>query len=178
MGILTGKQIKNLMGSGKLILEREGGKEIGVNPASIDIHLSDKFIAFKYSHRTFVDSKEIEDPISGETVKPDGRHIIYHKYTDEYIGPRHYYVHDGDALLSSSEERLRLPDNVCGRFYGSTPLLKLGLEIKAASSWSEFLEPGYKGDLRIFFRNSAWMPIKVYASQVVGRLVLETVANE
>ena len=58
MGILTGKQIRKLMDSEKLIIEREGGKEIGINPASIDIHISDKFTAFKYSYRTFVDSKE------------------------------------------------------------------------------------------------------------------------
>jgi len=178
MAVISSKQIKELLNSGKLIVEREGGKEIIVNPASIDIHLSDKFTAFKYSHRTFIDSKNLDDPVSDESVKPDGRHIIHHKYTDEYIGPQHYYIHDKDAVLASSEERIRLPDDICARFYGNSALLKLGLEIKSASSWSEFLEPGFKGDLRLFLRNSAWMPIKVYESQVIGRLVFESLANE
>jgi len=178
MGILTGKQIRKLMDSEQLIIERGNGREVTINPASVDIHLSDKFTAFKYSHRTFIDSKELNDPVANETIKPDGRRVIYHKYTDEYIGPEDYFVHDKDSLLASSQERIRLPDNLCARFYGSSALLRLGLEIKSASSWSELMEPGFKGDLRLFIRNNAWMPIKIYDSQPVGRLVFHTVANE
>jgi len=178
MTILSAKQIRKFMQDQKLIVTREG-KEITVNPASIDIHFGDRFTAFKYSHRTFIDSRQLEDPVSNESIKPDGRRIIYHKYTDEYLGCEEYYVHDKDAVLAVSQERIRLPDDMCAKFYGSAALLRLGLEVRSSTSWSEqMFEPGFKGDIRFFVRNNAWMPVKIYPDQVAGRLVFETLDTE
>ncbi|MBI4214779.1 hypothetical protein HY546_02180 [archaeon] len=176
MSVLSGKAIRERIAKGELVIKGIGEPSVGA--ASVDIHLSDRFTAFKYSAFTAIDSKNWDNPARYEKVLPDGRITIWHDYTDEYVGPDPFSIHPGDCVLGVSKEYLKIPQDLIGRFYPKSGLTKMGLAFESAASWAGVLTPGFEGDFQFSMVNNGWMPIKIYPDMIVGEVFFEKIEQE
>ena len=173
MSVLSEEKIKDLIEKGELIVK--GKKEIKINPTSVDLHLGNKFTCFKYSDQHVVDLKNFKNPIYFERLLPDGRKMIGHLFTDEYVGEEPFTIHPKDTVFGVTEEYIQLPENVGARFYPKSEIVRAGLIVFSASGWAQWIDPGFRGDIFIGMHNIAWLPIKVYPGMNIGRLVFEKV---
>lgn len=131
MGVLTGRQIKELIKQRKLIIEPF--EESLVQPASYDLRLGNRILA-------------------GPTSPANLGKII-----DLTNDNQTYEIHSGQMVGIISFEKFTLPLDLCGRFGIKSSLSRKGL----AAFGGIQLDPGFKGRLTINLLNVGPEPIKI-----------------
>jgi dCTP deaminase len=111
-----------------------------VEPASIDLHLSDEFLVPNISSIRCVD---LANPVSFmERVVIDAE--------------KGFVLHAGEFILGVTEEIVRLPDNVVGKIEGKSSLGRLGLMVHVTAG---FIDPGFNGPVTLEMKNLLQVPI-------------------
>lgn len=125
-----------------------------IQPASIDLKLSDKFRMFNKHAYGFIDPLQEQKNLTREVEIPKGESFV---------------IHPGQFVLGSTAERVRLSDNIAGMVEGISSLGRLGLVVHATAG---FIDPGFEGNITLEMTNVAGLPIILTPGMRVGQLVV------
>ena len=120
-----------------------------VQPASIDITLSDKFLEPKFS---------------GSIVNLDTP-IQYNEYTvDKKNG---FVLRPKSFVLASTEEYMKIPGNVTAWVEGRSSIGRVGLFIQNAG----WIDPGFEGTITLELFNASNYSIRLLPGTRVGQII-------
>jgi dCTP deaminase len=148
--ILSDRDILREIEAGRIAidpLEREC-----VQPSSVDLHLGNKLLLFRNSHRPYIDVKQPVD----ELMEPQEV-----AYGDSFA------VHPLEVLLASTYESVTLPDDLVARLEGKSSLARLGLLVHATAG---FVDPGWRGHLTLELSNVTKFPILIYPGMKIVQI--------
>lgn len=120
-----------------------------LQPASLDIRLSNKFLVFRNHVDSVIDVK-----------KPTG-------HLTEPIEADEFYLHPGEFVLGSTVEWFSIPNTLVARVEGKSSLGRLGLLIHSTAG---FVDPGFKGNITLELCNISNMPIVLYSDMKIGQV--------
>jgi len=111
-----------------------------VEPASIDLHLSDELLVPDFR---LVGEVDLKNPPADfmELVK---------------IGVNGYRLHPGEFVLGVTEEKVMLPNHIVGKIEGKSSIGRLGLIVHVTAG---FIDPGFNGPLTLEMVNLLRVPI-------------------
>ena len=123
-----------------------------VQPSSVDLHLGNRLLLFRNSHRPFIDVKQPIDELMEAQEVP---------YGDSFA------VHPLEVLLASTYESVTLPDDLVARLEGKSSLARLGLQVHATAG---FVDPGWHGHLTLELSNVTKFPILIYPGMKIVQI--------
>ena len=150
MTVLSDRTILKELELGRIVIDPLDPRD--VQPASVDLHLSDSLLIFVNSKRPFIDIREnIADLTERVTATPESPFIL----------------HPGEFVLGSTHERVELPDDLVARLEGKSSLGRLGLVIHSTAG---FVDPGFRGPLTLELSNNARLPITLYPGMKICQI--------
>jgi len=123
-----------------------------IQPASVDIRVSNEFRIFSNHRYVCIDPRERQDDLTRLTSVEDG---------DVFV------LHPGEFTLGSTKERVSLGPEHVARLEGKSSLGRLGLLCHATAGW---IDPGFSGRITLELSNVATLPIKIYPGMLIGQL--------
>ena len=148
--ILSDTSIKKAIKDKRIVINPYSEKD--VQPASVDVHLSDTILIFKNSVAPYIDLKdEIPDLTQEVKIKKDIPFIL----------------HPGEFALGSTLEKLTLSNDIVSRIEGKSSLGRLGLLIHSTAG---FIDPGWDGNLTLELANVSRLPITLYYGMRIGQI--------
>lgn len=159
--ILSDKDIKKALKSGKIKILPEPDLASQLGSCSIDLHLGSKFRVFKHSSYPFIDLRgKIEtERIMKEIVIPKNEPFI---------------MQPGDFALATTVENLELADDLLGRIEGRSSLGRLGIIVHGTAS---IFDPGWRGRPTMELGNLGVMPIALYPGMRICAFTFEEVST-
>jgi dCTP deaminase len=149
--VLSDRTIKDEIAKGRIVIEPLNPDCI--QPASIDLHLDKKLLAFKPQRLpTYIDVRRNLDHLN-ELVELD---------EDDA-----FFLNPGEFVLVSTLESITLPDDIVGRLEGKSSLGRIGLLIHSTAG---YVDPGWQGHLTIELSNVAKLPITLYYKMKIGQI--------
>jgi dCTP deaminase len=149
--VLSDRTIKDEIARGRIIIEPLNPDCI--QPASIDLHLDKKLLAFKPQRLpTYIDVRRNLDHLN-ELVELDE--------------DKAFFLNPGEFVLVSTLESITLPDDIVGRLEGKSSLGRIGLLIHSTAG---YVDPGWQGHLTIELSNVAKLPITLYYKMKIGQI--------
>lgn len=143
--ILSDATLKRMIDAGELVVDPI--RESSIQPASIDCHLG--------SHFLVVEDRQMH------TIDMDSE-IIYREIDEEFITiPPHSF------LLATTQEYIKLPDNLVAFVEGRSSIGRIGLFIENAG----WVDPGFEGQITLELFNANSLPIRLQAGRRVCQLV-------
>jgi len=124
-----------------------------LGPASIDLTLDNQF-------RIFINGKK-QVSIKEKTD--------YKKYT-KLIKRDFIILEPGQFILGITKEKIKLPNNICGRLQGRSRFARLGLGVHINAS---FISPGINNKQVLEIKNHSPFPIRLNANERICQLNLE-----
>lgn len=143
MGILSGRQITSLVGSGKLLIEPFNPEQ--VQPASYDLKIGTKILA---------------SPVSPEKL---GKIIVLSKEKPSYG------IQSGQMVGVLSSERLEIPLELCGKFGIRSSFARFGINAFGGLQ----LDPGFRGRLIMNLLNVGPEPVTVNLNDLLFSVEFE-----
>ncbi len=118
-----------------------------IQPASIDCHLGDHFLV--------VEDRQMH------TIELD-QEIVYREITGSEITiPPHSF------LLATTQEYIKLPNNLTAFVEGRSSIGRIGLFIQNAG----WVDPGFEGQITLELYNANSLPIRLKAGRRICQLV-------
>ena len=151
--VLSDRTIKEEIAKGRIIINPliPGC----IQPASVDLHLDKKLLAFKpQRHPAYIDVRRSLDHL----------HELVELAEDEA-----FFLNPGELVLASTLESITLPDDIVGRLEGKSSLGRVGLLINSTAG---YVDPGWQGNLTIEISNVAKLPITLYYKMKIGQISL------
>ena len=143
--ILSDGAIRDLLASGELGVDPHTPDQ--VQPASIDLRLSDHFLK--------VDENRLE------ALRLDQEISYQELFQEEIVIPPHSF------LLAATLESIRLPDNLTAFVEGRSSIGRIGLFIQNAG----WVDPGFSGTLTLELFNANRLPIRLRKGRRICQLV-------
>ena len=147
--VLSDKTIREQIAAGRLVIDPLFPDCL--QPASVDLHLDDRFRVFRVwrsptqSGKGFLDVRE---PV------PEGATELIQMAEDEP-----FIIQVGEFVLASTLETVAIPDDIVARVDGKSSLGRMGLLIHATAG---YVDPGFRGKLTLELSNVGTVPIGVY----------------
>ena len=141
-------EIRKLLESEKLIINRPDGGPLKIGPSSVDVHLGDTLEIMEYP--SGVDEIDVTD----ESTYPTYREL------NDLILPSKTFV------LAHTEEVVGLPDTLVATLWGRSSLARLGISIHDAG----LIDAGFYGQVVLEIYNHLDRPIKLAPKMRVGQL--------
>jgi len=143
--IISDKTLKKLLKSGELVVEPM--EESQIEPASIDCRLGTHFLVVEENQMEIItlDSEIKYREINAESI----------------IIPPHSF------LLATTQEYIKLPNNVTAFVEGRSSIGRIGLFTENAG----WVDPGFEGRITLELYNASSLPIKLEAGKRVCQLV-------
>ena len=148
--VLSDRTIRREIAEGRIVVNPIDPDD--VQPASIDLHLDNRFLVFSNSRRPYIDVREPLDNLT-ESVEIDGE--------------TPFMLHPGEFVLGSTQEHIELPDDLVARLEGKSSLGRIGLLIHSTAG---FVDPGWQGRLTLELSNVARLPIALYQGMKIGQI--------
>ncbi|UCH52070.1 MAG: dCTP deaminase [Chloroflexota bacterium] len=149
--VLSDRTIKDEIDKGRIIIDPLIPNCI--QPASVDLHLDKKLLAFKpQRHPAYIDVRH----------SPDHLHELVELDEDNA-----FFLNPGELVLASTLESITLPDDIVGRLEGKSSLGRIGLLINSTAG---YVDPGWQGNLTIEISNVAKLPITLYYKMKIGQI--------
>lgn len=148
--VLSDRTIRQQIAEGRIVVDPINADDI--QPASIDLHLDNRFLVFSNSRRPYIDVREPQADLTEEVkIEGDARFIL----------------HPGEFVLGSTLEHIELPDDLVARLEGKSSLGRIGLLIHSTAG---FVDPGWRGRLTLELSNVARLPIALYQGMKIGQI--------
>ncbi len=143
--ILSDFTLKQMIEKRELVVDPLGPDSI--QPASIDCRLGSHYLVVEDTHMSMIslDSEIRYREIEGDSI---------------VIPPRSF-------LLATTQEYLRLPDNLTAFVEGRSSIGRIGLFIQNAG----WVDPGFEGKITLELFNANSLPIRLAAGRRVCQLV-------
>jgi len=148
--ILSDRSIREEIARGRI--EIDPFDDRCVQPSSVDLHVDRKFRTFHNARYPYIDVK-LEMPELTELV--------------EVEDDTPFILHPGEFVLGSTQERVRIPDDLVARLEGKSSLGRLGLLIHSTAG---YVDPGWDGYLTLELSNVANLPITIYPKMKIGQI--------
>jgi dCTP deaminase len=145
--------------AGKRIVIEPLEADAQVQPASVDLRLSDEFRVFRHSERAFIDPRNNDGNFTELIRVEDGKPFI---------------VHPGEFVLGSTIENVELPLDIMGRLDGRSSLGRVGLVIHSTAG---NVEPGWRGRLTLEISNTGKMPVAIYPGMRICTISFNQMAS-
>jgi dCTP deaminase len=152
VGVLTREEILKEIRQGKI--EIEPFEEDQVGPGSIDLHLGKEFRVFKKLRNACV----VEDSISAEDL------------TERLEAEESFTLMPGETVLGITQERIRLPADICGWLEGRSRFARMGLVIHMTAG---FVQPGINNRQVLEIGNLAPFPLVLKPGVRICQIILE-----
>ncbi len=143
--ILSDKTIKSMIASGDLVCEPIDDKAI--QPASIDCRLGDHFLVLEDNQMDII---TLDGDIKYREIDSDTITIPPHSF-----------------LLATTQEYIKIPDNLTAFVEGRSSIGRIGLFIQNAG----WVDPGFEGRITLELYNASSLPIKLQAGKRICQLV-------
>lgn len=157
--ILNDEKIKEYLKSGKIIIT-PGPKNIQIQPASVDLRLSDELVVMKTSPLPYDTANNDKNTTSTEDM--------YH--TRKFSNDDPLILKPREFVLTQTLEYVEIPDDLLGRVEGRSSLGRLGVAVHITAG---FIDPGFKGNITLEMVNLGHVPIVLYPNQRVCQIVFE-----
>jgi len=148
--ILSDRDIRKAIKEGRIGIDPF--VDSSVQPSSVDVHVDRYFRTFHNARHPFIDVKKPMEDLT-ELVEVD---------QDEA-----FILHPGEFVLGSTNEYVRLPDDLVARLEGKSSLGRLGLLIHSTAG---FVDAGFEGHLTLELSNVANLPITIYPGMKIGQI--------
>jgi dCTP deaminase len=149
--VLSDRTIKEEIAKGRIIIEPL--IQDCIQPASVDIHLDKKLLAFKpQRYPAYIDVKRSLEHLN-ELVELDEDNA--------------FFLNPGEFVLASTLESITLPDDIVGKLEGKSSLGRVGLLMNSTAG---YVDPGWRGHLTMELSNVAKLPITLYYKMKIGQI--------
>lgn len=154
MCILTRPELLRLIEAGEIVIEPFDPALVG--PASIDLRLGREFRVFQPAREIFHVTDEADHRSVTELVQVDDSFLLL----------------PGQAVLGITEERVTLPDYVCGWIQGRSRFARVGLMVHVTAN---FMQPGIVRTRQVLEMNNAGpIPLAIHPGTAICQIILET----
>jgi len=157
--ILSDRDIKKIIKQGKLIF-RPSLTQDQIGSASIDLKLGQIFKYFNISKHHLLDT------MSGF---PGNDFIITKKVKLNEA----FILHPNNFVLASTEEYVKVPDNIILRMEGKSTLARMGILAHTAG----FVDPGFEGTLTLEISNQSNLPVALYSGMYICQIAVEYLSS-
>ena len=148
--VLNDGEIQAAIEEGRIIIDPLNMTDI--QPASVDIHLSNKILVFRNSRRPYID---VRQDVSDLTEMVD------------ILDASPFILHPGEFVLGSTVEDIGLPNDLVARLEGKSSLGRIGLLIHSTAG---YVDPGWRGRLTLELSNVNNLPITLYNGMPIGQI--------
>lgn len=143
--ILSDFTLRDMIAKGELVVEPI--KEESIQPASIDCRLGDHYLIIEQNKMDFI---TLDSEIHYREIEGDSITIPPHTF-----------------LLATTQEYLKLPNDIVAFVEGRSSIGRIGLFIQNAG----WVDPGFEGRITLELYNANSLPIKLQAGRRICQLV-------
>ena len=161
MAILSDKDIKKHIQSGKIVIDPLKEPERQIQPSSVDLRIGNEFKGFKIIRKPCIDPMDESDIES----------YMESFYIDD---GEPFIIHPGEFALATTYETIQLPDNLVARVEGRSSMGRLGITMHVTAG---YIDPGFRGKITLEISNIGKMPVALYTGQRVCQIVFETMTT-
>lgn len=129
-----------------------------IEPSSVDLRLGDEF---KIVERT-------SDFHTIDTSIPDDNSLEYTAISDEVL------LRPGQFVLATTEEEVRLPDDLSANVLGRSSLGRLGISVHQTAG---YIDPGFHGEVTLELSNHGPAPVRLYAGDRICQIVFHELST-
>jgi dCTP deaminase len=148
--VLSDRSIREALDSGRIVIDpRDDGS---IQPSSVDLHVDRYFRLFRNHTSRVIDVREDQEDLTELVDIGEDLPLI---------------LHPGEFVLGSTQEKVKLPDDLVARLEGKSSLGRLGLLIHSTAG---FVDAGWDGHLTLELSNVANLPITVYPGMKIGQI--------
>jgi dCTP deaminase len=159
--ILSDRDLKARLDDGSIGIEPLEDPELQIQPASIDLRLSDTFVVSKLPNMACID---VRDPAS--VVGTTERYVI--------APGEGFVLHPGEFALGSTVERVRVPADLVARVEGRSSVGRLAIVVHATAG---FIDPGFEGEITLELANLGRCAVKLYPGMRISQIVFHTMTS-
>lgn len=152
MAILTHDEILKRIRQGNIKIEPFNEQQVG--PASVDLHLGNKFRVFKTVQHVHHVGEEADFEAISEVVEVED----------------HFILLPGQTVLGITHERITLPNDLCGWLEGRSRFARLGLMVHITAS---FMQPGIDNHQVLEMTNAGPIPLALHPGIAVCQFIFE-----
>lgn len=157
--IYSDKDLKKAIKEG-IFSFKEKIQDEQIEPASIDLKLSNIIKIFNFTQHKFIDIKKKED-------------IIHMMETIAINNDTGFVLHPGKFVLASTKEYIKLSNKVAARVEGKSSLARLGILVHTAG----FVDPGFEGTLTLEISNQSELPVILYPDMYICQIAIEGLSS-
>jgi dCTP deaminase len=156
MAILSDKDIKEHLKSGKIVINPLTNPKVQIQPSSVDLRIGREFKGFRIIRKPCIDPMDQSDLES---------------YIDE---GEPFIIHPGEFALATTYETIKLPNDLVARVEGRSSMGRLGVTMHVTAG---YIDPGFHGKITLEISNIGKMPVALYTGQRVCQIVFETMTS-
>ncbi len=161
MAILSDKDIKKHLKSGKIVINPLTNPKIQIQPSSVDLRIGREFKGFRIIRKPCIDPLDQTDLES----------YMESFYIDE---GEPFIIHPGEFALAATYETIKLPNDLVARVEGRSSMGRLGVTMHVTAG---YIDPGFHGKITLEISNIGKMPVALYTGQRVCQIVFETMTS-
>jgi len=153
--VLSDIDIIERIGQGDLTIEPY--EEDNVEPASVDLRLGEdhKLVGREYQSR----------PVD---ASGDGEGLRYEELESPLV------VAPGSFILTTTLERVEIPDDLVAHVLGRSSLGRLGISVHQTAG---YIDPGFKGQITLELSNHGPAPVSLSPGQRICQIVFEELSS-
>ena len=148
--VLSDRSIKEEVRAGRIVIDSLDQRDI--QPASVDLHLDRRLLAFRNSTVPFIDLRADVPDLADPVDIPEDRPFV---------------LQPGEFILVSTLERIEIPDDLVAQVKGKSSLGRIGLQV---ASTAGYVDPGWKGRLTLELTNVSRLPVALYAGMRICQI--------
>lgn len=152
MAVLTHDEILRLIHEGAIKIDPFSEDQVG--PASVDLHLDNKFRVFRALPH----------------IHPVTEDASYEDVTELIEVDDHLLLLPGQAVHGITLEKVTLPDYLCGRLEGRSRFARVGLMVHMTAS---FMQPGIDNKQVLEMINVGPVPLAIYPGTAICQFIFE-----
>ncbi|MGI5835013.1 MAG: dCTP deaminase [Chloroflexota bacterium] len=152
MAVLTHDEILRLIHEGVIKIEPFSEDQVG--PASVDLHLDNKFRVFRALPH----------------IHPVTEDASYEDVTELVEVDDHLLLLPGQAVHGITQEKITLPDYLCGRLEGRSRFARVGLMVHMTAG---FMQPGIDNKQVLEMINVGPVPLAIYPGTAICQFIFE-----
>ena len=161
MAILSDKDIKEHLKSGKIVINPLTNPKVQIQPSSVDLRIGREFKGFRIIRKPCIDPMDQSDLES----------YMESFYIDE---GEPFIIHPGEFALATTYETIKLPNDLVARMEGRSSMGRLGVTMHVTAG---YIDPGFHGKITLEISNIGKMPVALYTGQRVCQIVFETMTS-
>ncbi|AEO08471.1 deoxycytidine triphosphate deaminase [Buchnera aphidicola str. Ak (Acyrthosiphon kondoi)] len=163
---LCDQDIEEWLQRKELIIEPYPKKKL-INGITVDIHLGNKFRFFYEHTRSCIDLSDSKINRTSALAEIMSNETISSKEKPFFLQP-------GSLVLSSTLEKITIPNNLVGWLDGRSSLARLGLMIHATA---HRIDPGWKGNIVLEMFNAGKLTLVLRPKMKIAALSFEVLSQ-